>query len=84
MGVRMKKGKIIIDDQRCKGCYLCVRACPQHVLTIGTVANAAGTFPALFAEKQENGTGVCIACGSCYEVCPDTAIEVYELEGDEK
>ena len=80
----MKKGKITIDSERCKGCYLCVRACPQHVITIGTTANTTGTYPAVFAGKPEKGEGFCIACGSCYEVCPDTAIEVYEFEGDDQ
>jgi 2-oxoglutarate ferredoxin oxidoreductase subunit delta len=79
----MKRGKIIIDGERCKGCYLCVRACPCHIIAASTTANATGTYPAIFAEKQEEEK-VCIACGSCYEVCPDTAIEVYEFEGDEQ
>jgi 2-oxoglutarate ferredoxin oxidoreductase subunit delta len=25
----------------------------------------------------------CIACGNCFEVCPDVCIEIYELEGAE-
>jgi formate hydrogenlyase subunit 6/NADH:ubiquinone oxidoreductase subunit I len=25
----------------------------------------------------------CIACGNCYEVCPDVCINIYELTGAE-
>ncbi len=74
----MKHGKIVIDGERCKGCYLCIKACPRNVIKIDKKANSTGTFPASFAEDTENGK-TCIACGSCFEVCPDTAIEVYEL-----
>ncbi|MDR1428713.1 MAG: 4Fe-4S binding protein, partial [Spirochaetaceae bacterium] len=27
-----KQGKVIIDRELCKGCYLCVRSCPVKVL----------------------------------------------------
>ena len=73
-----KRGKVVIDRERCKGCYLCVRACPVKVLESDTKINSTGTYPS-FAKYAEK----CIACGSCYLVCPDAAIEVYELEGGE-
>jgi 2-oxoglutarate ferredoxin oxidoreductase subunit delta len=73
-----KKGKVVIDREMCKGCYLCVRACPTKVLEPDPEPNSTGTFPALakFMDK-------CIACGNCYQVCPDVCIDVYELEGAE-
>ena len=73
-----KRGKIVIDGELCKGCYLCVRACPLKVLEAGTEINVSGTYPAKAAHQEK-----CIACGNCYEVCPDVCIEVYELEGSE-
>ena len=27
-----KKGKVVIDRELCKGCLLCIRACPAQVL----------------------------------------------------
>ncbi len=73
-----KRGKVVIDPERCKACYLCVRACPTGVLEAGIAANSAGVYPpiAKYIEK-------CIACGNCYVVCPDSAIEVFELEEGE-
>jgi len=73
-----KKGKITIDREMCKGCMLCVRACPVKVLEADTELNSSGCYPS----KAVN-TDKCIACGNCYEVCPDVCIEVYELEGTE-
>jgi 2-oxoglutarate ferredoxin oxidoreductase subunit delta len=72
----MKKGSVVIDRERCKGCLLCVRACPFHVLEADLHMNASGIYPvtAVRAEK-------CTACASCYQVCPDAAITVFEDEG---
>jgi len=74
-----KKGKITIDRELCKGCMLCVRACPVKVLEADTESNSSGSYPSRAAEP-----GKCIACGNCYEVCPDVCIEVFELEGAEQ
>jgi len=71
-----KKGQINIDRERCKGCLLCVRACPVKILEADTEINSFGSYPAKAAYMEK-----CIACGNCYEVCPDVCIEVYELEG---
>ncbi len=64
-------GKIIIDVERCKGCTLCVTACPNSVITISEKSNSKGYFPA--ASTGPNCTG----CANCAIVCPDCAIEVF-------
>jgi len=71
-----KKGKITIDREMCKCCMLCVRACPVKVLEEDSEMNSSGSHPAKAVNMDK-----CIACGSCYEVCPDVCIEVYEIEG---
>ena len=68
-----KKGKIKIKSDRCKGCYLCVRACPAAVLQAGDTATSAGVYPVKIANEDK-----CIACGCCYAMCPDVCIEVYQ------
>ena len=71
-----KKGKVEIDRELCKGCYLCIQACTAKVLETDLELNTSGSHPA----KPVNGDK-CTACGNCYEVCPDVCIRVYELEG---
>ncbi|HOX17214.1 MAG: 4Fe-4S binding protein [Spirochaetia bacterium] len=68
------KGKTEIDRERCKGCLLCVRACPTKVLDVDETANSWGYYPAKVANPDK-----CIACGNCYLVCPDVAVTVYKL-----
>ena len=69
-----RKGKVVIDRELCKGCYLCVRSCPVKVLEKDPEQNSTGTYPVKQVSSEK-----CIACGSCFEVCPDVCIKVYEL-----
>jgi 2-oxoglutarate ferredoxin oxidoreductase subunit delta len=69
-----KRGKIEIDRDLCKGCLLCVRACPVKVLEADTEFNSSGSYPSKPVNPDK-----CIACGNCYEVCPDVCIRVFEL-----
>jgi len=73
-----RKGKVVINREMCKGCYLCIRACPLKVLERDTAANSTGTYPSK-QSAESISAGKCIACGNCYEVCPDVCIEVFEL-----
>jgi 2-oxoglutarate ferredoxin oxidoreductase subunit delta len=66
------KGKLVIDRERCKGCLLCVRSCPTKVLAADDSPNSWGYYPARAVAEDK-----CIACGNCYQVCPDAAITVY-------
>ena len=70
-----RKGKVIIDRELCKGCYLCIRACPVKGLEKEAELNSTGSYP---VKPAENG-GSCIACGNCFEVCPDVCIQIFEL-----
>jgi 2-oxoglutarate ferredoxin oxidoreductase subunit delta len=68
-----KKGVVEIDRERCKGCFLCVRACPVQVLEEDRTPNSSGVYPVCAVRLEK-----CIACGNCYVVCPDVAISVFE------
>jgi 2-oxoglutarate ferredoxin oxidoreductase subunit delta len=60
---------IVIDRDLCKGCELCVHACPQKILGMGREINAKGYFFAGVAEPKR-----CIGCRLCCITCPDMAI----------
>jgi 2-oxoglutarate ferredoxin oxidoreductase subunit delta len=76
-----RKGKIVIDREQCKGCYLCIRACPVKALEKDAELNSTGTYPAKpVGSDPQSVDNKCIACGNCYEVCPDVVIQVFELE----
>lgn len=66
------KGRIVVNEALCKGCELCVSACPQGVLALSAERiTAKGYHP---AELIAQG---CTGCGICAVVCPEAAIEVY-------
>ena len=80
-----RKGKVVINREMCKGCYLCIRACPVKVLEKDTELNSTGTYPVKWTGSEivgnnSVGNNQCIACGNCYEVCPDVCIEIFEKE----
>lgn len=67
-------GAVVIDTDRCKGCNLCVVACPKNVLQLSTKeVNHKG-----YAYCQDVRPYDCIGCASCAIVCPDACITVYK------
>ena len=68
------KGAIVVDQERCKGCNLCVVACPLQILALAEKrVNQKGYLYA--GQVKEN---ICIGCASCAIVCPDGCITVYK------
>ncbi|MBN1627976.1 MAG: 4Fe-4S dicluster domain-containing protein [Deltaproteobacteria bacterium] len=76
MSKKTEKGRITIDRERCKGCYLCISVCPNQVIKISRSLNQQGYYPAEPEDKVNNGKG-CTGCAMCALICPDIAIEVY-------
>jgi 2-oxoglutarate ferredoxin oxidoreductase subunit delta len=71
----MSKMIVHIDEERCKGCTLCVSVCPKHVLSVGKESlNKLGYY----AVKQTENAGKCVGCQNCALMCPDGAISIYE------
>ena len=46
---------IAINEDRCKGCSLCVRVCPTHVIEMGKHLNVKGFYPAVVHRRQVHG-----------------------------
>lgn len=68
--------KLTIREDRCKGCGLCVRACPKKILAISSSKiNSKGYRPAELIDPD-----ACIACASCARTCPDVCITIEKIE----
>ena len=66
------RGTVTIEPERCKGCELCIPACPPAVLTMSSPVNRMGYhYPEL--------TPGCTGCTACQMVCPDFVFSVYRL-----
>ena len=64
--------KVTVNNDRCKGCEMCVIACPRHVLELDrSITNSKGYHPAHVTDQSS-----CSGCGSCTVMCPDVAIRV--------
>ncbi len=46
------KGKIEVDRERCKGCDVCVVACPTNVLALADEVNSKGYHYCMIDEKS--------------------------------
>ncbi len=66
------KGAIVVNEDRCKGCSLCVVACPTKVLALAKKVNPSG-----YMYVEAINADACIGCASCAIVCPDGCITVY-------
>ncbi|MEW5947551.1 MAG: 4Fe-4S dicluster domain-containing protein [bacterium] len=66
--------KIVIRQESCKGCGVCVEVCAKKLITLMEAINSLGCHPAVF---EDNGVE-CTACKLCAEMCPDVCIEVYK------
>ena len=69
----LSRGTVVIDVEACKGCELCIHACPPGVLEMTTEVNARGyRFPFLRAG--------CTGCKACSQICPDFCFQVYKYD----
>lgn len=68
------RGAVVVNTERCKGCNLCVVACPTQTLALTTnEVNHKG-----YVYSYEAQPDTCIGCSSCAIVCPDGCITVYK------
>jgi 2-oxoglutarate ferredoxin oxidoreductase subunit delta len=71
----MANGKVTFRYDSCKGCGLCITACPKKIIFLDkTRINIKGYNPATIENMEE-----CIGCGNCAQMCPDLIITVERL-----
>ena len=64
--------KLTFQTDLCKGCGLCVNACPKGILRISpNTINKKGHHPAELVDEN-----ACVGCASCAMMCPDCIITV--------
>lgn len=71
MVTAVQNTKVIVTQETCKKCGICIAFCPKNVLSADELGH-------VLVEKPD----ACIACLICEHLCPDYAINV-EVKKDE-
>jgi 2-oxoglutarate ferredoxin oxidoreductase subunit delta len=64
---------ITIDKEKCKGCEICIQACPHDLIVLSPKMNKHGGH-----YVEGINLDKCTGCTLCARVCPDWVIEVYK------
>jgi len=67
----MARGTVHFNIETCKGCELCIEACPQESIQLSHGINKQGYHYAVLIKDN------CTGCTNCALVCPDAVITVY-------
>lgn len=64
---------ILVANERCKGCGLCIDACQPAALALDQgIVNAMGHHPVMLVHPE-----LCTSCAKCARMCPDAALTVF-------
>lgn len=63
--------EVLINEDRCKGCGLCIDVCPYQILELADYFNSQSFRPAAAKYPKK-----CRGCTWCDLVCPDAAITI--------
>ncbi len=69
--------RVVVFEQRCKGCLLCTTVCPKQIIIKSGRFNGQG-YEVVEIVDQER----CTACASCGLICPDVALRVFASPKD--
>jgi 2-oxoglutarate ferredoxin oxidoreductase subunit delta len=62
---------VTFNEDLCKGCGLCISACPKKIIKLSESINSKGYNVATVQEMSS-----CIGCAFCATICPDVVIKV--------
>ena len=72
----MARGFVTLEQDRCKGCALCVEVCRPGILAMSTTEfNGKGHRPVQVTDMEG-----CTGCSLCAMVCPDIVFSVYRAK----
>lgn len=69
----LARGRMVVNEEMCKGCELCTTVCPYGLIRMDTHYNAKGYRPAKLVDPDSRCTG----CTLCALICPDAVITIF-------
>lgn len=79
--IHIVNGVAVIDKQRCSGCGMCAKRCPNHLITM--IPTTSHVFVGCHSTDKGAMTRKicshgCIGCKKCEKTCPEGAIVITE------
>ena len=71
----MRRFKLFVNEEFCKGCRICVHFCPKDAIRLCEDFNSKGVNVPIPANMER-----CTGCRICEFYCPDFAIAIAENE----
>jgi 2-oxoglutarate ferredoxin oxidoreductase subunit delta len=76
---RTRDKVLVILQEQCKQCGLCIEFCPKSVLCLTDIYNRKGYHPVTACDID-----ACVNCEFCERICPDMAIFLADREEAKK
>jgi len=76
---RTREKVLVILQEQCKQCGLCIEFCPKNVLCLTDIYNRKGYHPVSACDID-----ACVYCEFCERICPDMAIFLAERDEAKK
>jgi 2-oxoglutarate ferredoxin oxidoreductase subunit delta len=75
--IKRTSPKVLVNEELCKGCGICMRLCPMKVLEKSSELSQRGVYIPIPTGKDK-----CTGCRICEYYCPDLAIYIEKNEED--
>ena len=70
----MARGKVVFNEDRCKGCELCTTVCPTKILVMSEKINKLGYHPASVSDPDK-----CTGCAAHARICRTVLFSVSRM-----